>query len=248
MKKKALVIVCTHGNEQIGFEAFESLSQKEQYDLMIGNPRALKKNVRFTDIDQNRVGPGNPKSALYEERQVFKVLEKAKKYKYVLDIHGTVANSGIFTILASKVKNVLHFALQLPIEKIVLWENYTSNNGPVVKFVERGVGIEVGPKHTKKSKQLLASALKEIHKKVPSYKDELSKKEISELTKSKEFFSVYGSLPKEEIKNHQNKMKDFVLYKNGKESFYPVMPGEYGGEVFYKSKKISRKEIVDLLL
>lgn len=250
-RKNTLVIVCTHGDEQIGEHAIKSLRNQKidfAFDVEIGNPQALKKGVRFIDVDQNRIAPGNLTSSLYEERRVAELLQKAINYDYVIDIHGTKSNSGIFIIIPKLTNDNIIFAMQLPIKKIVIWENVSKKKkyGPITKFVKNGIGIEAGPKNNKKVLTQLTNILKKINSNIKNIKSNLTKKEIKTIAKYKEFYRVYGSLSPDEILNKNKKMFNFIKYKNGKEYFYPLLPREYKGKIFYKTQRISCEEILNM--
>ncbi len=245
--KKNLVIVCTHGDEEIGLNAVRELKDKLNFDVLIGNHIALKKHVRFIDADLNAVAPGNLKSKHYEERRAVQIIKKGLKYEHVLDIHGTVAKSGIFTIIPKMTKENVIFALQLPINNIVIIEDEKEDKGSITKFFKRGLGIEIGPKNNKKSLLGTIKKLNIINKDLPYYKYELDKTGVNTLIKKKNFYFMYGILDPKNIVNPKNKMMDFVLYKNGKESFYPIIPGEYNKKYYYKARKIKKNQITKIL-
>jgi len=246
--KSTLVIVCTHGDEDVGLNAVNLLKNRGislSFDFEIGNPLALKKGVRFIDVDQNRVAPGDLASSLYEERRVAELLQKAINYYYILDIHGTSSNSGIFIIISKLTKENIIFALQLPIKRVVVWESTSKQNskGSITKFLKKGLGIEIGPKDDEKILMQLADVLGKINSQIKKYTSELNEKELKILIKQKEFYRVYGSLSSDEILDKNKKMLNFIQYKNGDEYFYPILPGEYQGKIYYKAEKISYKEI-----
>jgi len=99
-KNKLLILTATHGDEDFSIPIVQKIQKKFIFDWQISNPKALGKGVRFTDKDLNRSGPGNYKSKYYEERRAKKLITLAKKYEIVIDVHGTVSNTGCFIILS----------------------------------------------------------------------------------------------------------------------------------------------------
>lgn len=103
MRKKLLIICATHGNERIGLETVTELERKglsNCFDPIVANVEALNKNVRFTDCDLNRSYPGDKGSALYEKRRAAEILEIAKGYEYVIDMHEASSGTEDFIIIA----------------------------------------------------------------------------------------------------------------------------------------------------
>src|SRR3989339_723844 len=56
----SIILVGVHGNERCGLEAMDTLLpnlkiQKGRMLVAYGNPKAIKQNVRFTDVNLNRM-------------------------------------------------------------------------------------------------------------------------------------------------------------------------------------------------
>ena len=152
MGQKILFIAATHGNEKIGVKVMKQLEENGfKPNWIIGNKKAFKQNKRFIDVDLNRSAPGSPKAKEYEKRRAWEILKLASKFKYVIDIHGTVSGSGIFTIITNpKIENLI-FAASLPIKNIVIWVAKKSEvMNPLSEYFPRGLEIECGPKNSKK--------------------------------------------------------------------------------------------------
>ncbi len=96
MKKsqlRALFISATHGDEGFSIKVLDELERKYPkdkygFERIIGNPKALTKNVRFIDANLNRSAPGKKNSLIYEQRRAFKIMQLTKKFDYVIDLHG----------------------------------------------------------------------------------------------------------------------------------------------------------------
>src|SRR3989338_15537 len=96
-KKKKLVVLGTHGDEILvepyWLEGIRRLidQYRDRFDILVGNPRAVKQNRRFTEgsIDMNRIFPGTLDSPIYEERRAAQIIDFTKGYDEVLDCHTT---------------------------------------------------------------------------------------------------------------------------------------------------------------
>lgn len=222
MEKNYLFIAKTHGDEKIGEEVLTQLSKLFSFDWIIGNKKASKINRRFYNIDLNRAAPGKQKTKIYEEKRAFEILNIAKKYKFIIDIHGTVSNSGIFIIITNPKPENLVLASKLPIKNVVVWvaKNKEIIN-PLSEFFPCGLEIECGPKDSVKIKKELMSILKDILRG--------SKKQVDQ-----NYFQVYGF--KRGKWNYS--LRDFKKTKFENEEFYPILCNQYKGIVCYKMRKI----------
>ncbi len=230
--KKILIIVATHGDETFSLPVIEKLKKQfpDKFDFIIGNPRALKQNKRFTEKDLNRVAPGKSKSKIYEERRVFEILKKSKDYLFTIDIHGTSSETGIFTIVTNATPSNMLLAYLLPIQKIVIWDNGKSL-GPLSRFVSCGVSIECGSKSNPKIANELYEYLKFF----------LNSREISGEINSKELYQVFGKIEESDLdKKEKGNLKDFIETKINNQKVYPLLVNNsYKGIVCYKLKKIN---------
>lgn len=232
-KKKFLVIVAIHGDEAFSLPIIKDIKKKfpNDFDFMVGNLKALKENKRFVDIDLNRVAPGKEKSVLYEEKRAREIMEESKNYSFVLDIHGTISSSGIFTIVTNPTPQNLFLAYSLPIRKIVIWgsKNNARNIGPISRFVDCGVGIECGSKKS-------IGVQKELKKIFNAFASDKNKMPVD----NKELYQVFGSVNKNELKDGNKKLKDFQETSLNGQLFFPLLVNQYRdqGIVCYKLKKV----------
>lgn len=235
MKNKILIITQTHGNETIGTEIMKKLRPNKRFRWVIANREAGTKNKRFIKFDMNRIAPGNKGSKNYEQKRVAEIVSLAKKYKYTIDIHGTSAKSGIFTIITNpKMKNIL-LALSLPIQNIAIWSPQNKKRGPITKFVDCGIEIECGSQDSTKTEKELLKIVRIISKKGINFnRINFSQKNI---------FKVYGKLPNTRI-SKKIKLKDFKKTVLNKEIFYPLLSGCYKDIACHKMKKVN---FIDLL-
>jgi len=102
MRPRILIVGSQHGDERLGARLNRFLRQDtsgrfENVDYICGNPRAYRRNVRFTESDLNRSYDAlSPQT--YEQKRAQKILRHidAGKYDYVLDVHTSRADVGRF--------------------------------------------------------------------------------------------------------------------------------------------------------
>jgi hypothetical protein len=227
--KNILCLVGTHGNEIIGLKAFKELKDKtKNLDFFMANPKAVDKKRRFIDEDLNRVAPGKKNSRKFEVRRAFELTQLFQKYKYIIDIHGTNAATGIFTIITKPRPENFLLAGCLPNKNIVVWSSQKNNiQGSLTAFASCGVEIECGPQVSSRVQEDLLAVLKKINEAgIDLLKSDL---------KSKNLFMVYGRLDKKT----KMKLKEFKKVKIKGEEFYPLLVNCYNNTVCYKMKKIN---------
>lgn len=236
--KKVLFIVSSHGDEPVGLEVVKRLFKrkiKNKFDYLIGNPKALKSNVRFIDADLNRIYPGKSNGNI-EETAAHNILKFIKKnnYNYVIDLHGTISKTGIFVIITKLNLGNLFLASMLNIKKIVIWPKSEESTGSLSSFVECGIEIESGPKDDKKViknlENILIKFINDINNKINT-KDKI---------KEKEFYLITGKI---KSKKNVPKLKDFKKMGN----FYPLFVNQYEGILCYKMKRINYSKIRELI-
>ena len=229
-RKKILFLAATHGNEGFTIPILQKLSKKNnltKFDWKVANPDALKKKQRFVDADLNRIAPGSKDSSRSETRCAYELMEISKKYKCVIDLHGTSAKTGIFTIVTNPKNENLILASVLPFQNIVLWSpKDLKKPGPLTQFVDCGVEIECGPKD-----------LIEIQKKL--YEGLYSFLNNDSIQSQKTFFQVYGKFLKKDYKDKQGKLNEFQEVNIKNEKFYPLLVNRYSDITCYKMKKIN---------
>lgn len=101
---RILIVGAQHGDERLGprlnrFLKNHATGRYKDVDYLCGNPRALRRNVRFTETDLNRsYDMASPKT--YEQKRAQKILRyiEAGRYDYVLDVHTSRADVGGFVL------------------------------------------------------------------------------------------------------------------------------------------------------
>ncbi len=232
---KLLFIAGTHGNEPIGVEALRDIEKKYNpsdynYDWIIGNPRAFEAGVRFIDTDLNRSAPGNPNSDSYEERRAAKILNLSKQYGAVIDIHGTIADCGIATIIPYPTIENIDLAKAIPLARNVIWYAAESAiSGPLVQHTScPAVEIECGPKDVTDIREQLKVVLGKI-----------LLANVGQLSNAvqQSFYEVYGE-------DTGGYYEDFYLARNGDEEFFPFLSYEYDGTSCQKMRLVNPTEVM----
>jgi len=242
MKKKILFITATHGNEEFSIEVLNKLERKYSrkkfgYERIIGNPKALEKSIRYTDSDLNRSAPGNISSCIYEEKRAAEIMKITEKFKFVIDIHGSIADCGIVIIISKpSIQNIALSGI-LPIKRIVIW--YTKDclkTGPITQFCKvPGLEIECGPKNNKSIKAKLEKLIEQFLLKGRDMRIE----EIMDNLKTKEFYVIYGKLP-----GKGKGLRDFKEVTRKQDRFYPFMSSnQYINTACYKMKRVNMEDL-----
>ena len=217
---KRMIITTTHGDEQFSVPVVESLKQQFEFEWLTGNPLATQRGVRFIEADLNRVGPGKLKSELYEEVRAYEVIKMASKFDEVIDIHGTISDSGIFSILSDPNWSNIELSKKIDVPRVVLWPSLQPR-GPLTQFIPNSLEIECGPKNAKHT-------LIELERILSAYLG--YKKPVGE----KEYFIVSGILKC----SVSTPLKDFAKEKYKGDSFYPLMVDQYPGIKCYMLQKL----------
>ena len=231
-QKDVLILTCVHGDEQFANDPVYQLQKDygDRFDWIIGNPQAMQKNVRYIEVDLNRVAPGDPKGKEYEVRRAAELCEILQQYHFVLDIHGTIAHCGIFTLIPNPSIHTLALAAALPIENIVIWarqERKETKRGSLCYAHPCAVGIECGPKNAPEISEKLLAILRSI------VRDGIQIQIASRL--QKRIFRVYGSLPDQA---DLPQLKDFQETQFNGETFYPLLAAQYKGIACYKMQEV----------
>jgi len=243
MKNKPLFLTATHGNEGFSkvFKTIEKIYPKNEYDYnwIIANEKAYKENKRFIEKDLNRSAPGNISSIIYEEKRAAEIIQMAKDYDFVIDIHGTKSSFGIVAIVPyPNLQNIL-LACMMSVDRIVIWHAKESREiGPLVQYIScPAIELECGPKDTEET----AASLKRVIEDLLRKKDIFSIGPALDLAQDKELYVVYGKLTTGE---KQQELEDFRKITTDNETFYPFMgKKEYKGISCYKMKKVFLQDL-----
>jgi len=239
MKMKAgssvLFFAATHGDEGFSVPILQELDGEfpGQLSWLIANEEAFKRGVRFTDADLNRSAPGEISSPRYELRRAAELLEVAKQYRFVIDLHGTTASSGIFVLVPNPTPHNMALAASLPISNVVIWAARSSEQfGPLTQFLDCGVEIECGPKDS----PLVWDGLRRILRTI------ITEGITLEPSRYQRWFRVYGMMPKGALMGKA--LADFQQAMFGGETFYPLLVGQYEDALCYKMEKVDFWDIL----
>lgn len=235
MKKQLLLIIATHGNEKIGLETakiLESNGLEKYFDVLIANPKALDKNVRFIEADLNRSYPGNKTSKLYEQKIACDNLKVAKKYKYIIDIHEANRGTDDF-IIAPRYKLPKKFPLKyIDLRKVLLWPN---PKGPISQILDNSIELEFGMRDRDRIK-----AINKAVKIIGKFIKNIYSPDLISIAKKKEIYYVYDKLLVSPNNPINFETSDFSRTKINDEIFYPLLTNQYieEGIICYKMKKL----------
>lgn len=240
-----LFIVAAHGNETFSIPVLERLEKlfpksSFSYDWIIGNPRAVKKNVRFIDVDMNRNAPGSPTSQHYEERRAAELIRIAETYDLVVDIHGAKSDCGACTIIPYPTLNNLLLAAQLRCKNNVIWNTKDSDKkGPITQHIRKpAVGLECGPKEASKTAD-------ELYELISAYLQRQGQTVFPDPKESK-WHRVCGKLNKADFKEAEN-WNDFQTYTVGEKKIVPFLSqNTYADGSFFQLEKIAFENLFDM--
>ncbi len=123
----SVILVGVHGNEKCGIQAIEELLPTLKIEMgklfiIYGNPKAIKDNVRFVDVNLNRLfnfSKDRPmeSSAGYEYGRAEFIKEYLDKADYMLDIHASFTPESRPFLICEKRSNQI--AKYLPADLVV---------------------------------------------------------------------------------------------------------------------------------
>lgn len=237
---KLCVVVSLHGDEPFGVEVMEKLSGT--MPVIVGNPKAIERGVRYIDSDLNRAFPGNNQGN-YEERRAAELTEKLKEYDYVIDVHSSVCDFELFGIILKPTKEKIDLAKKMGLKKLVVVKDEIFKGQALIEHVKCGISLEVGPHERENNVEEVTRAIRRL------MEEENEKGEI-------ELFEVFDII-KGDIKASKN-LANFKEVKKGETiaegddclfapfDFVPIFVGEqaYEGVLCLAARKISEKEIL----
>lgn len=248
-KNEICFVACTHGDEPVGKDALDSIDTdtkfSKTFDWVIGNPKAFAAKKRFTEADLNRSAPGKPRSRTYEVRRAYELARLFETYRYVVDLHQTVANDRIILILTEISPRILALACAFPVKDILYWPTSRpgSTTGPLTRYVPRGLEVESGTKTSyEKTQKRLASVLKGFLREMPAIrKHEVAFSSRLVLPRDRRWFHVYGKIDPEEVVGKT--LRDFRPVRGKTETFIPLFFGQYAGLIGYKMRLVDPRWI-----
>ncbi len=212
MKPRILVVGAQHGDERLGPRVgrFLRLDKTERYatvDYLCGNPRALRRNIRFTETDLNR-SYGAPAPTSYEEKRAQRILAYIQKgnYDYVLDIHTSRADVGKFLIATHLDNNVLDIVSASIYERVAIMPPHIADCS-LIGNVPNAISIEIDRRLTYQQQSL--------HELIELLDNLLDAKRHPSL---REIFYVADKIPLDSQISYENKN-----FERSPEGFYPII-------------------------
>jgi len=145
------LVCCVHGDEVFGLEVFEyykkHANQFPGLQVILANEEALKKGVRYTDVDLNRICPGT-KDGKGEQGLAYELVELLKSSKYILDIHTTVSDMKLVPIVTKMTEDVKTILGQIHVEHIAYMQPSITTQSLIGQFAG-AVSLEFGHEYAK---------------------------------------------------------------------------------------------------
>lgn len=161
--RRVLVAGGTHGNEWIGawlvrhWQKQPRAVQRQGFEtaLLLANPPAVERGVRYLEQDLNRsFDAPRAEAPAWEERRAREILDEfgpggRAPVDVVLDLHTTTANMGLSYIVTNRepfnLKMAASVARREPALRVYAWIDETLPKSALSTIVTRGATIEVGP-------------------------------------------------------------------------------------------------------
>lgn len=148
MSYKFLIIGGLHGNEPLGIDLVSQIQKLNLPNIqaVYGNPKAIKKNVRFVNQDLNRVFPGKIDGDI-EEFRAFELIQICEDYDFVLDFHNTYCpENDCGFVGGEKYLDSLQIASFIGLDKVIV-ADYDCVN----KYVKNCLSVEISLSSEKNS-------------------------------------------------------------------------------------------------
>jgi len=169
--RTSIIMAGTHGNETCGINAFQNILpnlsiERGKVIFVIGNPKAVKKNIRFTEFNLNRAFlPSSKYSNKIKKTYEYNRAQELKKFldqgDALLDIHSTL-NPGEPFIICEKNSFEIVNCFPKEFKRIVsgfdklepgATENYMISRAGI------GIGIECGQHDNPRSIEIAKNAI-----------------------------------------------------------------------------------------
>ena len=235
MKPHILVVGAQHGDERLGprLQRFLKIDVTGRYstvDYLCGNPRALRRNVRFTGTDLNRsYGVAFPST--YEERRAQFILDNVKvgNYDYILDIHTSRADVGKFVLVTHLDGNVRDVIGASPYRRIAVMPPHIADCS-LIGNVPNAVSIEYDRRLTYKKQSLMD---------IVTLLDNLIGHRFH--SQAREVFYIADKIPLDSDISYES--KNFELSPQG---FYPVIFAKNSSYSAYKGFAAYKRELKEI--
>lgn len=210
------LIYCLHGDEIATEQVAKQLNKELGVEIILGNPKAREKQIRFIESDLNR---SFGKTGTYESNRANELMEllNSKNEGLIIDLHTT--NSGMPPVAIITNLKQLKLVARTGIQKIIYMNEEFSAGGSLIENVPNSFSIEFSP-DTKSAENVKAFIRSAFEGKIKVDKVEVY--EVIEIARGE----------------HDPKIQNFIKLPDGT---YPVFSGEkaYKGISFLRTKKRS---------
>jgi len=197
-----LLIYCLHGDELASEEIAKQLNKEFGIKILIGNPKARKRKIRFIESDLNR---SFKKSGTYESNRAEELRQFLLKSNedLIIDLHITTAKMIPVGIMTDPKQ--LNFAARLGLSDVVLMNKRFSKGGSLIENIPNSISLEIYPDKNsiKQAKRFILNGL------TPEQK-----------TDNFNIYEVVNIVKKEDAERNAENMRKL---KNG---YYPIFYGE----------------------
>ena len=184
MLNKLSFVAGVHGNESLPLFALTSRG----YKVIAGNPKALRRGVRFIDCDLN--ASFGLKGSLYEVQRANQLLELIPEKSLVVDFHTTTAITKPFAIVVDK--KMVPFAATTGLKYIVIMKYNIKNAHALINY-RKGISIEVGNHSTQQSFDTTLAVVDSIEKAKRNQRVKIY--EVYDIIKDKGSYSNFQETP-----------------------------------------------------
>lgn len=229
---RILVVGSQHGDERLGarihrFLRADTSGRYKSVDYLCGNPRAYRRNVRFTETDLNRsYNVAEPKT--YEEGRAAKILRVIAdgEYDYVLDVHTSRADVGRFFLATHLDGAVREIISASRFERVAIMPPHIANCS-LIGTVPNAISVEYD-RRIARSKRTLEEIVELLDNLLSGRRQ----------AREREIFYVDDKIPLDSPISYE--CHNFELSPQG---FYPVIFARNSSYTQHKGFAARRKEV-----
>ncbi len=200
-KPSILLLFGTHGVK----ECLKYIPKKfhEYFDVLDMNEEAIQKWKRYVQYDMNRTAPWDSNSEMYELQRWSQVQKIMSEYTIVIDIHGTLSDTGSFILLPRATVWHIFLASLFQSKNIVFWQSWVwKPEWPIVGFHPLGLEIETWPMNDITIQELAKNLITFLE----NFRKNYSFMEYLKLLSGKNFYDVIGRLDRKTRRKYQKKI------------------------------------------
>lgn len=209
------LIYCLHGDETVTEQIAKQLNKELEIEIILGNPKAREKEVRFIESDLNR---SFNKIETYESDRARELQTILKNKDFIIDLHTTSAVMDPVAIITNDEQ--LQLVAKTGMKKVVFMNKDFSIGGSLIENIPNSFSIEFHPDEgsCNKVKDYIRSAFngKQISNEFEIY-------EVIEIVKGE----------------YDPKIRNLEILPDGT---YPIFSGErsYKGISFLRTRKVKQ--------